>query len=150
MLNDIIKSITTQGAVEMEIFDGFISAIASEFKIQFHKDAQGSYTTNLEFENNRSQEVLITLSKDESGDRIINYYSIIGKLKKDLCELYKYTLQLNATLEYGAVALLNDTVILRDSILLEDCDPMRFMKSLTYIAAKADELEEMLMNDNIY
>ena len=64
----------------MEVFDGFISAIASEFKIRFHKDAQGSYTTHLEFDNGRSQEVLITLAKDESGDRIINYYSIIGKL----------------------------------------------------------------------
>ncbi|MBN1531754.1 MAG: hypothetical protein JXA20_03745 [Spirochaetes bacterium] len=134
----------------MEVFDGFISAIASEFKIRFHKDSEGSYTTNIEFENDRSQEVLITLRKDESGDRVISYYSIIGKLKKDVCELYKYSLQLNATLDYGALALLNDALVLREAILLKDCDPMRFMKSLTYIAAKADELEELLMNDNVY
>lgn len=134
----------------MEVFDGFISAIASEFKIIFHKDAEGSYITNIEFENERSQEVLITLTKDESGDRIINYYSVIGKLKKDLCELYKYMLQLNSTTDYGAVALLNDTLILRNTILLKDCDPIRFMKTLTYIAAKADELEESLIDENIY
>jgi hypothetical protein len=134
----------------MEVFDGFISAIASEFKIRFHKDMQGSYTTNIEFDNNRSQEVLVTLSRDESGDRIINYYSIIGKLKKDLCELYKYCLQLNTTLNYGSLALLDGTLILRNSILLKDCDPVRFMKSLSYIAAKADELEESLIRENIY
>ncbi len=134
----------------MEVFDGFISAIASEFKIQFHKDEEGSYTTNIEFDNNRSQEVLITLSYDESGDRIINYYSVIGKLKKDICELYKYALQLNSTMAYGAVALLNETLVLRNAILLEDCDPIRFMKSLTYIAAKADEMEELLIKENIY
>lgn len=134
----------------MEVFDGFISAIASEFKIKFHKDSEGNYTTTIEFDNDRSQNVLITLSKDEAGDRIINYYSVIGKLKKDLCELYKFVLQLNATLNYAAVSLSEDTLILRNSILLEDCDPIRFMKSLTYIAAKADELEEMLIKDNIY
>jgi hypothetical protein len=134
----------------MEVFDGFISAIASEFKIRFHKDAEGTYTTNIEFDNDRSQEVLITLSRDESGDRIINYYSIVGKLKKDLCELYKYCLQMNSTLDYGSLALMNDTIILRNSLLLKDCDPVRFMKSLSYIAAKADELEEMLIKDNIY
>jgi hypothetical protein len=134
----------------MEVFDGFISAIASEFKIRFHKDAQGSYTTHIEFDNNRSQEVLITLTKDESGDRIINYYSIVGKLKKDLCELYKYCLQMNTTLDYAALALLDDTLILRNSLLLKDCDPVRFMKSLSFIAAKADELEELLIQDNIY
>lgn len=132
----------------MEVFDGFISAIASEFKIRFHKDSQGSYTTNLEFDNNRSQEVLITLSKDESGDRIINYYSMIGKLKKDLCELYKYCLQINATLDYGSLALLNDSLILRNSLLLKDCDPIGFMKTLSYIAAKADEFEELLIKDD--
>jgi hypothetical protein len=134
----------------MEIFDGFIAAIASEFKIKFHKDAEGAYSTNMEFENNRSQEVLITLSKDESGDRIINYYSIVGKIKQDICELFKYALQLNTTFHYGALALLNNTLILRNSILLRDCDPERFMKSLTYIAAKADELEELFIKKNIY
>lgn len=132
----------------MELFDGFISAIAGEFKIRFHKDEKGSYTTNIEFENDRSQEILITLSKDESGDRLINYYSIIGKLKRDLCELYKFSLQQNATLDYGTIALLNDTLILRSSILLADCEPHQFMKSLTYIAAKADELEELFIQDN--
>ena len=134
----------------MEIFDGFISAIASEFKLKFHKDAEGSYSTTLEFENGRNQEILVTLSKDESGDRIINYYSVVVSLKKDLCELYKFSLQLNATFDYGALALLNNTLVIRNSILLEDCDPIRFMKSLTYIAAKADEMEELLIKENLY
>jgi len=133
----------------MEIFDGFISAIASEFKIKFHKDAEGSYTTSIDFENGRSQEVLVALSRDESGDRIIKYYSIIASLKSDVCELYKYSLQINSTLHYGAIALLNSTLVLTNSILLEDCDPRRFMKSLTYIAAKADELEESFINDDL-
>ncbi len=134
----------------MDIFDGFISAVASEFKIMFHKDSKGSYKTTLEFDNGRTQEVLVTLSKDESGDRIINYYSIFGRLKKDLGELFKYCLQLNSTLNFGAVALVGDTLILRNSLLLQDCDPRRFMKTLTYIAAKADELEELLMKENVY
>lgn len=134
----------------MEVFDGFISAVASEFQIRFHKDDQGNYSTVIEFENDRSQEVMITLSYDESGDRVINYYSIIATLKKDLCELYKYSLQINATLHYGAIALLNNTLILHNAILLQDCDPRRFMKSLVSIAAKADELEELLLNDNIH
>ncbi len=133
----------------MEIFDGFISAVASEFKIKFHKDSESSYTTNIEFEGDRSQEVLITLRKDESGDRLINYYSVIGSLKRDLCELYKYVLQQNTTFDYGAIGLINNTLVLRNSILLQDCDPTRFMKTLTYIAAKADELEELLLDDDI-
>ncbi len=134
----------------MEVFDGFIAAIASEFRINFHKDADGAYTTKIEFDNNRSQDVLITLSKDESGDRVINYYSIIVKLKDDFFELYKYALKLNSTLIYGSLSLINGSLILRSSILLKDCDPSRFMKSLTYIAAKADELEELFVKENIY
>jgi hypothetical protein len=134
----------------MEIFDGFISAIATEFKLKFTKDNEGSYSTTIEFENDRSQQVLVTLTRDESGDRIINYYSVIGHLKKDLCALYKYSLQLNTTFTYGGIALLDDTLILRNSILLEDCDPINFMKSLVYIAAKADELEELMSSNDVH
>ncbi len=132
----------------MEIFDGFIAAIASEFKIKFHRDSHGAYTTEIKFDNDRSQQVLVTLTKDEVGDRIINYYSIIGKVKGDYCELYKYALHSNATLNLGALALIDDTLILRNSILLQDCDPRRFLKSLTYIAAKADEMEEVLLKED--
>lgn len=134
----------------MEVFDGFIAAIAEELKIKFHKKSDGVYTTTIEFDNNRTQEVLVALSKDETGDRMIHYYSIIAQLKADYGELFKYGLQTNATLDYGALALLDDTLILRNSILLEDCEPKRFIKSLVYIAAKADELEELMINKNYY
>jgi hypothetical protein len=131
----------------MEAFDGFIAAIASEFKLKFHKDSDGAYTTNVEFDNGRQQKILITLSKDESGDRIIHYYSVIARLKRDSAELFKYSLELNSTLDYGAIVLMDNTLILRNSILLNYCEPQRFMKSLLYIAAKADELEENFMQD---
>jgi len=134
----------------MEMFDGFISAIAGEFKIRFHKDEDGNYTTNIEFEDGRSQEMFITLSEDESGDRIIKYYSIIGKLKRDLSELYKFLLQQNVVLDYGSIALLNDALVIRSSILLDECNPRQFMKTLIYIAAKADEFEELFAKSNVY
>ena len=133
----------------MEAFDGFIAAIASEFKFKFNKDSEGVYTTDIEFENGRTQKILITLSKDESGDRIIHYYSVIAKLKRDSMELYKYSLELNSTLDYGAIVLMDGTLVLRNSILLHHCEPQRFMKSLIYIAAKADELEETFLKQNI-
>jgi hypothetical protein len=138
-----------KGKWTMEVFDGFIAAIASEFKMKFQKDPAGdAYTTNIEFENGRTQKILITLSKDESGDRIIHYYSVIGKIKHDSMELYKYSLELNSSLDYGAITLMDGTLLLRESILLHHCEPQRFMKSLIYIAAKADELEEMFNKHN--
>lgn len=128
----------------MQVFDGFMAAIASEFKIKFHKVEDGAYRTVLEFEDGRRQEVFITLDSDESGDRMIMCRSNIAKVKADQPELFKYALKLNATIDYSAIALMNDTLVLKNTLLLEDCDPRQFMKSLTYVAAKADELEEML------
>lgn len=129
----------------MQIFDGFIAAIASEFNITFHKTEEGSYKTTIEFEDDRSQEVLVMLSWDESEDRMIHYYSVIAQMKTDDGDLYKYALETNATLDYGAMALMDGTLVLRNSILLEECDPKRFLKSLIYIAARADELVELLV-----
>ncbi|MFA5519843.1 MAG: hypothetical protein WDA74_11370 [Spirochaetota bacterium] len=132
----------------MEIFDGFISAIASELKIPFHKDDEGQYTATVEFDNDRSQEIMVTLRRDESGDRVINYHSEILDIKTDMPDLYKYCLILNNTFDYGALALRDQTLVMYNSILLDELDPVRFIKSLIYIAAKADELEEMLLKED--
>lgn len=132
----------------MEIFDGFISAIASELKIPFHKDKKGNYTVSLEFDNGRSQDVLVSLKKDESGDRVIHYHSKIASLKQDTWDLYKSSLQQNLTFDYGALALDKNTLVMHNTVLLENCEPRRFMKSLIYIAAKADEIEELLAKED--
>lgn len=133
----------------MEIFDGFISAIASELKIPFHKDKNGNYNATLEFDNGRSQDILVSLKKDESGDRVIHYHSVIASLKQDTWELYKYSLQQNYLFDYGALALNDNMLVMHNSILLENCEPRRFMKSLIYVAAKADEIEEMLVKEDL-
>ena len=70
-------------------------------------------------------------------------------MKSDSAELYKYALLLNASLEYGAIALVDKSLILRGSMLLKNCEPERFIKSLFYIAAKADEIEEELTGKDI-
>jgi len=132
----------------MEIFDGFISAIASEFKIPFHKDKSGNYMATLEFDNGRVQDIIVSLKKDESGDRVIHYHSVIASLKQDTWDLYKSALQQNLTFDYGALALEKDNLVMHHAILLENCEPRRFMKSLVYVAAKADEIEELLSKED--
>ncbi|MBN2436843.1 MAG: hypothetical protein JXK07_16400 [Spirochaetes bacterium] len=129
----------------MQIFDGFIAAIAAEFNMEFHKSGEGSYTTVIEFENNRKKEVLVMLSWDEAEDRMIHFYSSVATFKADDGELFKYALETNATLDYGAFAIIDDSLVLREAILLEECEPKRFIKSLVYIAAKSDELVEILL-----
>ncbi len=133
----------------MEIFDGFISAIASELKIPFHKDSDGNYTTHIEFEDGGAQDVLVALRLDESGDRVINYYSSVATLSKEMPDLYKLCLEMNMSFDYGSLALQDNTLIMYNSIMMEDIEPVRFIKSLVYIAAKADELEEMFMKKDL-
>ena len=98
----------------------------------------------LEFDNGRTQNVLVALKQDESGDRVIQYLSTIASLKKDTWDLYKSSLQQNLTFDYGALALDKDNLVMHYTVLLENCEPRTFMKSLIYVAAKADEIEEML------
>lgn len=130
----------------MEIFDGFISGVASELKIPFHKDGDGSYTASIDFENGRSQDIMIILRKDEAGDKVINYYSKIGNVSESTEEdIFKTCLQLNRKFDYGALALEDETLVMYNSIMLSDIEPRRFIKSLFYISAKADEIEEIIM-----
>lgn len=134
----------------MILFDGYIAAIASEFNIKFNKESEGHYSTRIEFENNRHQDVSVYLVKDESGDRMIHFHSMIMRVEKDTIKLFKKSLQLNAVLDYGAIVLKDHTLMLQNSILLHHCEPQRFMKNLIYIAAKADELEEEFTHKDKY
>ena len=127
----------------LEIFDGFIGAVSTELQIPFHKERDGEYSTIIEFEGGRRQKVLISFDKDESGDPMINYYSVICKLEVEAPELFKQSLMMNTSLTYGAIALLEDnSLIMHQATFIKDMDPQRFIKSLLYVAAKSDELEE--------
>jgi len=127
----------------LELFDGFISAVGTELKLDFKKESDGEYSTNIEFEGGRHQRVWIVLDTDESGDPMVSYYSVICKLENENPALYKEALNLNTTLTYGAIALFNEkSLIMHQATFLKDMDPQRFVKSLFYVAAKADELEE--------
>ena len=130
----------------MELFDGYIAAIASEFNMKFDKESDGIYNTRIEFENDRHQDVLIKLLDDESGDKMIHFYSNIMNLKDDSLMLFKHSLQINSELDYGAIVMKDDKLMLKNAILMHQCEPQRFMKNLVYVAAKADELEEQFTN----
>ncbi len=127
----------------LEIFDGFIAAINTETKIPFHKEADGKYSANITFEGGRKQKVIVSLGKDESGDSVLNYCSNIKKLEEKDSALFKEVLTLNASLTYGAIAIMKDTFVIHQTYFVKDLDPQRFMKSLLYVAAKADELEDI-------
>lgn len=134
----------------LEIFDGFIGAVSTEFHIPFKKESDGEYSTNINFDGDRHQRVLITVDKDDAGDPVINYYSVICKMENQSLELFRELLLMNTTLTYGAIALMDDnSLIVHHATYLKDMDPERFLKALTYVAAKADELEEQLTGTDI-
>ena len=128
----------------VELFDGFIAAVSTETGIHFKKEADGRYQARVEFEGGRHQAVLVTLDEDEVGDPLISYFSIVAKKVRDDLKLFKEALELNASLTYGTLAFIDSSFILKHVNLLENLDPQRFIKSFLYIAAKADELEELL------
>ena len=128
----------------LEVFDGFIAAVSTETKIPLKKEGEGRYSAVVDFEGGRHQNVLITLDEDNTGDPIISFFSIIQKGVKENLRLYKDALTMNASLTYGAIALTDDALIVQRTYWLQNMDPQRFIKSLIFVAAKADELEEIL------
>lgn len=136
----------------VKAFDGFIAAVSAEMNIPFHKEKDGEYSSDIEFEGGRHQKVRVTLGKDDSGDPTINYYSNICKLTEELStnlKLLTDSLKMNAILTYGAVAISKNDLIIHQTYYLKDMDPIRFVKSLLYVAARADELEENIVHVDV-
>ena len=134
----------------LEVFDGFIAALNTETKIPFFKESAGRYIAEVSFEENRKQKVLLFLDTDDAGDSTINYYSKICEMPDPDIHTCRAALELNVTLTYGAVALMEGSLVIHQTYFLKDMDPQRFMKSLLYVAAKADELEELFTKKDVF
>lgn len=128
----------------LKTFDGFIAAVSTETKIPFHGDEEGKYTAELQFDNGRGQKVFVVLDTDEAGDGIVRYYSVICQLSEEqqTLELFRDLLKLSVSFDYGAIGLTGNTLIISQTVMLKTLEVSNFMKSLIYVAAKADELEE--------
>lgn len=128
----------------VDIIGEFISAIEAETHVEFKKESEDTYIARIEFEGGRFQKVMVSFSKDESGDPTVEYYSRVTEITEENTELYKTALKINLQLIYGALAVLDNHLIIVQTLFLKDLDPQRFIKSLFYVAARADELEEEL------
>ncbi len=134
----------------LEVFDGFIAALNTETNIPFIKESDGKYSATVNFEEKRKQLVRIELCKDESDDLMITLSSSVCLLKeKENPDVYRYALELNNALTYAALTLKNGYLTVYRAYFLRSLDPQRFIKSLLYVAAKADELEEAFTNSDV-
>lgn len=132
----------------LKAFHEFLSAVGEETRTTFTDCGEGSYVGTVEFDSGQAKKVLIELDKDEAGDSQVTYYSLV--LKKgswptaNAHQLYQALLEYNSMLSYGALALFEGDIILRNATFIKDLDPERFIKSYYYVAAKASELSEEL------
>jgi len=129
----------------LELFDGFIGAIAAETSFNIKKEGAGHYSAVIVFDNGRKQNVKMVLGEDDSGDPVLSYYSRICKVDSEELKLYRDALKMNLALSYGAIGIQDDELVFHNSYYVKSMDPERFIKSLSYVAAKADELEEVLI-----
>ncbi len=127
----------------LEIFDGFIAAIQVEMNIHFIKETENRYFADIPFEGERLQKVLVFLDEDSTGDSTVNYYSVICKINTDEVTTLLNALELNLSLDYGSIALMEEMLVIHQTYFVKDLDPERFIKSLFYVAAKANELQDL-------
>ena len=132
----------------LEVFDGFVAAVNTETKIPFRKEHNGNYISTIKFKDDQEQKVLVFLDKDEAGDSTVNYYSKICDMDEHESEhqslsIFRDALSLNISLTYGAIAFVENSLVIHQTYFLQNLDPQRFIKSLLYVAAKANELKEV-------
>lgn len=95
----------------------------------------------------RKQVVVITNDVDIADQPIVRYWSVIGSAK-DI--EFRRCLEENAKLSYGAFALRDDQLVLMDTQLVADADPMEVGASIGNLAAYADRYERDLFGVDHY
>ncbi len=97
--------------------------------------------------NGRSQMVLITEDTDIADQAIVRYWSVIGPAAD---VEFRRCLGENARLSYGAFALKDENLVLLDTQLVQDADPMEVGASIGNLAAYADRYERDLFGHDKY
>lgn len=104
-------------------------------------DPSGAIYIEVPTGSDRTQMVMITSDVDVADQAIVRYWSVIGPaegLDLERC------LEENARLCYGAFALKDQQLVMMDTQLVQDADPMEVGASIGNLAAYADRYEQDL------
>ena len=128
-------------------FHEIVDSIAQACKWQVTTEGSGSICIEVPTGSERTQMVLITEDSDIADQAIVRYWSVIGPAK-DID--FKRCLEENAKLCYGAFALRDEQLVLIDTQLVQDADPMEVGASIGNLAAYADRYERDLFGVDKY
>ena len=128
-------------------FSAIVENIAQACKWVVSEEEDGSLCVEVPTGNGRTQMVVITEDVDIAEQLIVRYWSVIGPA--DGIE-YKRCLEENSKLAYGAFALKEDNLVLLDTQLVSDADPMEVGASIGNLAAYADRYERDLFGYDKY
>ena len=81
----------------------------------------------------------MTEDVDVADQPIVRYWSVIGGLE-DVD--FRRCLEENARLAYGAIAIKDQQLVIMDTQLVQDADPMEVGASIGNLAAYADRYEK--------
>lgn len=122
-------------------FREIVDSIAAACGWEVTDEKDGSICIEVPTGNGRSQVVVITEDTDVADQLIVRYWSVIGS--SEGIEFRK-CLEENARLAYGAFALKGPNLVLMDTQLVQDADPMEVGASIGNLAAYADRYERDL------
>lgn len=122
-------------------FREIVDSIAEACKWHVSEQGDGSLCVEVPTGNERTQLVLVTNDVDVADQPIVRYWSVIGPTA-DI--EFRRCLEENSRLAYGAFAIKEDQLVLMDTQLVQDADPMEVGASIGNLAAYADRYERDL------
>jgi hypothetical protein len=122
-------------------FRDIVDSIAEACKWVVSEEPDGSICVEVPTGADRTQMVVITEDKDIADQLIVRYWSVIGDAEGIE---FRRCLEENAKMAYGAFALQGTNLVLMDTQLVADADPMEVGASIGNLAAYADRYERDL------
>jgi len=98
----------------------------------------------------RTQTVFQDVIDDHDGEQLMRLYTIIGDASiMDEIRL-RAALGINNRLRHGALAIMDNQLVLTDTFLLGHTDKTELEESILYIARKADDFERFIFQTDTH
>ncbi len=92
----------------------------------------------------RSQLVYVSQGMDPDGVPLMFFWSPVGPAQLAQRDPF-WLLSYNTELSYGAFAIFNDMLVVKDSQIMQTADAEEIRRMIFYVAKTADEMEAQLM-----
>ncbi len=131
---------------DREAFDQILARVCGE---QGWKEGESEFELDVALADGRRQKVQLEFFEHE-GSEMLRLHTTIGSTLRIRQDRLAFALELNFALPHGSMAVKDDMLVMVDTLILSEADPLEVRATIAYLAETADRYEASMFGSDTH